>query len=451
MDPVAEGACCEACARYEAPEPPAPPTGPAVAVVQPARPTIGRGADRRITFGGLLVAAVLLGVAGASAIGSGTGSLLWLPVHLAMAGAASTAVAAVLPFFTAALAQVGPARPTIRIAAIALVAGGSILAAVGMTGAGRAVAVVGGMAFLGGLSALAASAFLPLRAAIGSTLSIVRMAYAAALAQVGIGVLLATTMLAGWPPVVEAWTMLKPAHAWLNVFGFLTLVVCASLLHLAPTVSGARIRPRRSIVIALVCLMTGAPLIALGYAVGLDAAGRIGAVAELVGALALAVHAGIVHRDRGRWTSDLGWHRFAALSLLAAPVWLLVAVAIGSCRILWLGVLPEAWSVAPIVVPLVGGGIGQVLVGSFTHLVPAIGPGDQAAHAIQRRWLGRWSTTRWLSGNVGVAVATAGTVFSATPLLAAGGMLVGSALLGTLVLLAVSVSVNSWRSRAATA
>jgi nitrite reductase (NO-forming) len=368
-----------------------------------------------------------------------------------MAGAAGTAVAAMLPFFTAALAQVGPARPVLRISAVVLVAGGSVLAGVGMNGGTTAVAVAGGAMYVAGLFALAGSAFLPLRAALGSRLRLVHLAYAAAIAQVTVGVLLATAMLAGWSPVAGAWTALKPAHAWLNVFGFVILVVAASLLHLAPTVAGARIRPRRSVTVAITCLMSGAPLIALGYAVGWDLVGRVGATVELAGASALVVHAAGVQRDRCPWTSDFGWHRFTGLSLLAAPAWLLVAVAIGAGRIVWLGPTPAAWSVGLIAIPLVAGGIGQVLVGAWTHLVPAIGPGDQQAHAVQRRWLGKAALPRLLAWNTGVILATTGTLASAEALVAAGGVLLGGALLAGLVLLGASVTLSRWRAQAAVA
>ncbi len=387
----------------------------------------------------------MLGFAGLSAIGSAAGGTAWLPLHLAMAGAAGTAITAVLPFFTTALARVAPAPPGLRITSIGLVAGGSILAGLGMNGARSAVAAAGGVTYLAGLLALAVAAFRPLRATIGMRLRLVHLAYAVALVQVGTGVALATAMLAGWSPVATAWGALKPAHAWLNVFGFVTVVVAASLNHLAPTVAGARIRPRRSADVALLSLIAGAPLVALGFATGWDIAARAGAVVELVGATALLAHGAAVQRDRGTWTSDPGWHRFTGLSLLAAPAWLLVAMAIAAGRILWLGATPAAWSVAVLLVPLVAGGVGQVLVGSWTHLVPAMGPGDQAAHAVQRRWLGRAATARWLAWNVGVALATVGVPTDAPPLAAAGGALLGIALVSALGLLSASAILSSRR------
>jgi len=413
-------------------------------MLQSARPAIDRGIDRRITFGGVLVAAFLLGLAGLSGLGSASGGAVWLPLHLAMAGAAGTAIASVLPFFTTALAQVRPAAPWLRLGALGLVAGGALIAGLGMNGAGSRVAAAGGLLYVAGIVALAGAALLPLRAMLGFKFRIVHLAYAVALAQVGIGVGLATAMLAGWSPIASAWGALKPAHGWLNVFGFVTVVIAASLVHLAPTVAGARIRARRTSDVALVGLIAGAPLVALGLASGFDAIARVGATVELLGAAGLVAHGASVQRDRGAWTSDPGWHRFAGLSLLAAPVWLFVVMVIAGGRILWLGADPAAWSVGLIAVPLVGGWIGQVLIGSLTHLVPSIGPGDQAVHAVQRRWLGRAASARWLAWNGGVTLASAGVFIGQAWLAVGGGALIGGALVSGLGLLAVAVGFSSW-------
>ena len=440
IDPVvAEGACCAACAADRAPARPDASQPPELPVVQPVRPPIGRGVDRRITFAGLLVAAAMVVTAALAAIGSSLGGSVWLPLHLAMAGAAGTAIAAVLPFFTTALARVAPGQPGLRVAAVGLIAGGTMLAGFGMTGGRSGLAAAGGAVYVTGLVALAGAAFLPLRSTIGFRLRLVHVAYGVALVQVGVGVALATAMLTTWSPVAGAWATLKPAHAWLNVFGFVTVVVAASLVHLAPTVAGARIRSRRTASIALVGLMTGAPVIAVGVAAGWDSVARTGALVELVGAVALAIHGAAVQRDRGRWTSDPGWHRFSGLSLMAAPAWLVVAVAIGAGRIVWLGATPAAWSVGLLAMPLVAGWIGQVMIGSWTHLVPAIGPGDQTVHAVQRRWLGRGSIPRWLAWNGGVGLGTIGLLAGNDELTVVGGAALGGALLAALGLLGLSI------------
>ncbi|MGZ8438597.1 MAG: hypothetical protein ACXWXR_08665 [Candidatus Limnocylindrales bacterium] len=404
-----------------------------------------------MTSAGVLLAAGLLGLAAVSAARAALGGTIWLPLHIALAGAAGTAIAAVLPFFTTALGQVAPASRWVRAGAIGAIAVGSLIAGIGMTAGQSGVAAVGGATYIGGLLATAAAAFLPLRSALGFRPRLVDLAYLVAIGEVTIGVALATAMLAGWSPVADAWGVIKPAHAWLNVFGFVTVVIAASLVHLAPTVAGARIRPRRAASIALAGLLLGAPLVALGFATGWDLVARVGAVVELIGAAALVFHGAAVQRDRGRWTSDRGWHRFAGLSLVTAPGWLVVTVVIAAGRVLWLGPTAEAWDIRLPAVPLVAGWIGQVLVGAWTHLVPAIGPGDQARHALQRQWLGHAATSRWLAWNGGVVLAMAGLLADADLLTALGGVALAVALATALGLLAASAVAGRPRRSVATA
>lgn len=415
----------------------------------PGSRTIRRGDDRRAALGGVLIAAGFL-LAGAVAAGLGiaqVGGSSWPSLHLVLAGAAGTAIASVLPFFTASLTQVAPAARGIRIGAIGLVAGGALAVVIGVASGNGGVAVLGGCAYLGGLGLTAVAVFLPLRGALGHRSGLVLWAYGVALAQVAVGVGLATALVAGWGAVASNWATLKPAHAWLNVFGFLSLVVAATLLHLAPTVAGTRIRPRRTGKVALVGLMAGAPLVAIGFAGGWDAVARIGAMTELVGSIALVAHAMEVQRDRGRWTSDQGWHRFTSLSLLAAPVWFLVATSIAAGGVLRLGAAPAAWSVAAIGVPLVLGWIAQVLMGAWTHLVPAIGPGDPVAHAAQRRRLGRWGTARVVAWNVAVAAMTVGILVGVEALVMAGAVIVTACVIVATGLLAGSIGGITFLTR----
>jgi len=441
---VPDGSCCAACAA----EPPR-----SARPASPRRP-IRRGDDRRVTFAGLITAAVLLGLAGIAAIGPfDTGRASWLPLHLALAGAAGTAIASVMPFFTTALARVAPVHPSARLGAIALVAAGALAVSSGVAAGIGHIAVVGGAAYVAGLLLTSAASFLPLRASLGLGLRIVPLAYGVALACVITGAALATAMMAGWPPVASAWGTLKPAHAWLNVFGFLAVVMAATLIHLAPTVVGARIRPRRSGTIALLALAIGAPTVALGFASGSNPVVVVGGSLEMLGAIALVHHGFGVHRDRGRWTTDAGWHAFTGSSLVVGPVWFLVGVCLAVLPLLEHGASPSAWSVDRFAAPLVLGWVAQVLVGSWTHLVPAIGPGDQTIHARQRRRLGRWAVPRWVLWNGGVALLLAGGVTGSQILSAIGAGALGVALVSALGLLGASVVVDprSGAQRVATA
>jgi nitrite reductase (NO-forming) len=387
---------------------------PRLPVVEASPPRRGpdRGTDRRLAFGGLVVAIGFLAAALVSLLLPAEVRLgWWLPLHLALAGAAGTAVAAMLPFFVAALMVAAPAPPVLRGGAIALVAAGAALAGVGRA-SGAALpdplAALGASAYVAGAGAVGLAAVLPLRRATGPRRPATELAYGVSLMAVAIGAALAALYLLGSPEIVTAWPSLRVAHAWLNAFGFVGLVVTGTLLHFAPTVVGSRIRRRRSGLVAVAGLAAGPALVALGYAAGLDLAARLGALAAMGGGAALAVHGLAAQRDAAGWTTEAEWHRFTSGSLLAAPAWLLVATAIAGLPVVVTGATPAAWRLEPVVAPLVAGFVVQVLLGALAHLVPAIGPGGPERHASARRILGRDGTLRLAAWNLGVAALTTG-------------------------------------------
>lgn len=366
----------------------------------------------------------------------------WLPLHLALAGAAGSAIAAMLPFFVAALTVAPPAHPLLHGGAIALVAAGAGLAAVGRAAGATLpdpVAAAGAVIYLAGVAAVGLSALLPLRHADGPRRPPTQIAYAVALASVAVGAALAALYLGGVPQVVERWPWLRVGHAWLNTFGFVGLVVAGTLLHFAPTVAGARIRRRRAGLVAVAGLALGPATLALGYAAELDDLARGGALMTLAGATALAVHGLHVQRDAAGWTTDAEWHRITAGSLLAGPVWLVVAAAIAAWPVVETGADPVAWRLEPVLAPLVAGFAVQVLLGALAHLVPAIGPGGPDRHAAARRVLGHDATLRLVGWNGGVALLTVGLLGGPGWLVPAGGAVVAACLVAALVLLGLCV------------
>ena len=271
-------------------------------------------------------------------------------------------------------------------------------------------ATLAGSAFLAGLALVAVATFTPLRGALGPRRVLFERAYALALCNVAVGATVATFVVAGNHTVGTAWGALKPAHAWLNLVGFAGLVIATTLLHLAPTVAGTRLRPRVSGRLGVAGIAIGAPLIAAGYAADLDVLARAGGVAVLGAALGVAAHGAVVQLDdaRGRWTTDLGWHRLTAGALLAGQAWFGFGLAVAATRVLALGADPAGWSLAVLVGPLLIGGVAQILVGAMSHLLPAIGPGDPVRHGWQRRLLGRAAAVRLAALNAGAALVTIG-------------------------------------------
>lgn len=438
--PADAGACCAACA--EARPVAAPLAGPAAAL---ARRPISRDVGRRVTMVGLAAAlAFILSALVTWGVGWGAVGAVWLPLHLALAGGAGTAVAAVLPFFTAALAVARPAATWVRVMAIGLVASGAAVVSLSVANGETAIGAIGGSMYLVGIVFVAIAAFRPLRAALGRRRRTVERAYAAALLNVIVSVALATTFLAGWTPVVERWASLKPAHAWLNVVGFVSLIIVATLVHLAPTVEGGRIQPRRSATIAVGALSIGAPGIAFGYLLAADLIVRVGGVVVLLGAVATLVHALVSARDHGRWTTDEDWHRLTRWSLRAASGWFAVGIAAAVGRIVWLGADPQAWSMILVAAPLTVGWVVQTLVGAASHLLPAIGPGDQRVHGAQRAILGRAARARLVGLNLGIALHWAGTAFALEALAVIGAGMVVICLLATTGLFIAALTATRW-------
>ncbi len=366
----------------------------------------------------------------------------WLPLHLALAGGATSAIAGVLPYFTSAFAAAPPADRWLRTAALAGVSIGALSVAAGVAGDQMALAVGGGVGFVGGIGLTGIAAIRPLSQGLGPSRGLVTQGYLVALAEVGLGASIATLYLAGWPPVVAAWAQLMPAHAWLNLIGFVSLVIATTLLHFFPTVIGARIARRPSTTITVVGLAAGAPIVALGFAIGSDTVARLGAIGVALGAAGLAAYAGQSWRTRASWTTDPGWHRYAMGGLVSAIAWFEVGIAIAAGRVLVFGAYPGGWSVEAVAGPLVGGWIALTIMASATHLIPAIGPGDPRAHGRQRQLLGRASTLRLAVINVGVAVLSVGLLTGIGALDLAGFVGVASGLGATAVLIGTAIRIG---------
>jgi nitrite reductase (NO-forming) len=406
-------------------------------------PSIDRSTDRLVavvsiaTAVAFLIAAVLaMGLPAADRRGA------WLSLHLALAGGATTAIGGVMPFFAAAFAAAPPSDGRLRFGAVGAIALGAVGASLGVVGSAPAVGVVGGLAFVSGILATGAAAIRPLSRGLGPSRGLVSQGYVVALAEVAVGALIATLFVAGWAPLVEAWGSVKPAHAWLNLVGFVSLVVATTLLHFFPTVIGARITVRPTARLTVLGLAIGAPLVAVGFAVGSDPVARAGAIVTGVGAVAIATNAATTWTTRARWTTDPGWHRFAIGSLVSAIAWFEVGTAIACGRVLILGASPAAWSIDPIGAPLVAGWVGLAILGSATHLLPAVGPGDPPAHGRQRRLLGWRAEARLALANAGVAGLALGWPLRLDGVTIAGAVLLAAGLGATAALLAGAIRLG---------
>lgn len=401
---------------------------------------IDRSNDRLVALGAIGIAVTFL-VASllATLLPAQVRLGIWLPLHLALAGAATTAIAGVMPFFSAAFAAAPPSDARLRWAAVGAVALGAASVAGGGIVGQVSLSVPGGVVFVVGIALTGIATIRPMSGALGPSRGLVTQGYIVALCEVAVGAAVATLYLAGWSPVVGDWAAAKPAHAWLNLIGFVSLVIATTLLHFFPTVVGARISVRPSARITVVGLAAGAPLVALGSLLQSDVIARLGAVLVLAGAAALAVYARRTWRTRAHWTTDPGWHRFAMGGLVSAIAWFEVGMLIAAGRVLAFGATPAGWSIDAIAGPFVAGWIGLTVVAAATHLVPAIGPGDPPAHARQRQLLGRVSILRLAVWNLGTASLSLGLLTHVPTAAEFGIALIGVGLGATAALLGAAV------------
>lgn len=404
-------------------------------------PRLDRAMERRVVLVGIVGAAGFVAAAVIVFLTGLAGSGTWLPLHLALAGGAGLAIAALLPHFTISLAGARPAPGRFRLAGLALIAGGAATVAVafprGLTQAG----LLGASAYLAGIVTSAATAFVPARAGLGRRFGVVEAAYGLALGNAAIAVGLAMLRLGDVAALGGAWLGLKPAHAWLNLVGFVSLVVAATLIHLYPTVVGSRIRSRPALLVLVAGVGLGAPMTALGYAVAWAPLAQFGALSVVGGAAALALVAVGAWPGRGRWTTDPAWHRLTTGHLTAAVGWFGVGTAILAVDLAVYGVKPAGWSLQHTIGPLIIGWVMQALVGAWSHLLPSVGPGDAARHALQRRELARGATVRLVAWNIGAALVTVAS-FAPGWMGVAGAAMVGATLLASVALLGRALMVR---------
>lgn len=364
-----------------------------------------------------------------------------MPLHLALAGGGGTAVAAAMPFFSGALSAGPPAEPRLRGLSLAGISIGALLVAGGFSSGRDPIAVLGGLTYLGGLTALLATILLPLRSGLGPRGWIVVAAYVMAVLDVLAGATLATTYLAGVPAVVSAWATLKPAHAWINLLGFLSLIIAGSLIHLLPTVLGTRISSSPSAWLAVGGTALGAPVVALGFGLGAGILAKLGALVAIAGAVGLLIYGLGILRARGHWTTDPDWHLLTTGQLLGAMGWYAVAVLLAGGRVLVVGVAADGWRLTDVAAPLVVGWVVGAILGASTHLLPAVGPGDGAAHAAQRRRLAMWAPVRLIGFQLGTAVLAVGLLAGIDAAAVLGLILVSAAGLADLALLASAMTL----------
>ncbi len=296
---------------------------------------------------------------------------LWLPLHLTLAGAVSTAISGAMQNFVLTLtATPAPGAPLVW-SQFALVNLGAGLLALGYPHGDGAVVVAGGACFVIAMALLGWFIRRAWRRALNRRHAFPIAMYAGAVVAVVVGGTLGALVGSGAIHDPEVWLGLRQAHFTLNVLGWVSCTIVGTLVTLLPTVLRIRIPPWHGPATGA-ALGLGVALTAGGLAlrnVPLAALGGLGVAAGSVGTAWLAIAA---MRAPRTWPVPLAAKHFVAGVgwFLGGSLALAVALARG----------PDAFAAfrEPYLVSFVGGWIVQVLLGAWSYLLPMARPGHPA-------------------------------------------------------------------------
>ena len=298
---------------------------------------------------------------------------LWLPLHLTLAGAISTAISGAMQNFMLAMTATPSPPERLVQAQFALLTGGVAAIAIGMPTSTPSLTAIGGVAFTAAMVILGWMLREAWRRALNRRHAMPIAAYACAIGFVLLGASLGALMGSG---IVDGeWYLhLKRAHMTVNVLGWASLVVVGTLVTLLPTVLRLRMPawPGR----AVLALLVGGLLLQL---LGADlastwvlAAGGASYAAGAVGLVQLVVS---VVRSERSWAIPA-----AAFHMMAAVGWFVVG-SVGAAIALLDGVAGYDRYREMFLLAFVGGWLVQVLLGAWSYLLPMARPG----HPTERR------------------------------------------------------------------
>jgi nitrite reductase (NO-forming) len=293
---------------------------------------------------------------------------LWLPLHLALAGAVSTAIAGAMQNFALTLsAAPGPAAWVVG-AQFAGVTAGAALIALGYPAGRSALVAAGGVAFVGAALLLGWLVLRARRIGLNRRHTLPLAMYLAAVATVVAGGTFGALIGAGVIDDPLGWLALRQAHLSLNVLGWASLTIAGTLVTLLPTVLRVRM-PAWHGAATGVALAGGVTVVATGLAARSTPLAAVGGATYAAGALGVAWMAVNVLRTPRRWPVPLaakhllpalGW--FVLGSILLVPALAGGASAFAAFRRPFLAIFVVGW-------------VLQTLLGAWLYLLPMARPG----------------------------------------------------------------------------
>lgn len=292
---------------------------------------------------------------------------VWLPLHLAVAGAVSVAISGAMQNFALTLTAAPAPATWIVGAQFSLVNLGAGLVAIGHPLERPGLVAIGGTAFVASALLLGWLVLRARRVGLNRRHALPIAMYVAAVAAVLVGGAFGA-LVGGRTVSGDAWLALRRAHLTVNVLGWASFTIAGTLVTLLPTVLRIRMPSWHGGVTGL-ALVAGAAGVAAGAAVGSTPLSTAGGLAYAAGALGLVWMVVAVLRTPRRWPVPV-----AAKHLLFALAWFVV----GSLLLPFvLAAGPDSFARfrEPYLALFVAGWIVQTLLGAWQYLLPMAHPG----------------------------------------------------------------------------
>jgi nitrite reductase (NO-forming) len=293
---------------------------------------------------------------------------IWLPLHLTLAGAASVAIAGAAQNFTFTLTATGSPPERWVWAQFATMNAGVALIALGRPLTLAAMVAAGGMSFVAGASIQLGFIRRAIRKALHERHRLPVRMYGLATAFVIVGGTFGAAMGSGAVHDAGTYAAIVHAHLTINVLGWVSLTIVATLVTLLPSILRVRMPSWHGAWTAGL-LAGGTGALALGLAFRTTVIAAVGGLCELSGALGVVWMVSKVLRAPRRWRAPV-----SALHLVAGVIWFTIgsmALSISTLR----GVAGFDEFLPDFLTIFVGGWIVQVLLGAWAFLLPMGRPG----------------------------------------------------------------------------
>ncbi|WP_182354336.1 multicopper oxidase domain-containing protein [Flaviflexus huanghaiensis] len=295
----------------------------------------------------------------------------WIMVHTFTLGVVTNALLIWTNHFTVAVLRSRPESRRGEAATLALLNAGITTLGIGMIAGNDWVA--GGASLVIGVAILTHILRLwgRLKSALPARFEVAVHAYLAAAVLFIPGIILGYLLsLDSWQPATSV--AIRGAHVALNVLAWVGIPIVGTLLTLWPTILRAKLPPgAETVAKKRLPLLIGAALVAASGSL-LIALTPLGGIISGLGYLGFAASAILMLAPLVGITWKMAGGSYAALSVAAGALWLLGTIVFIGLQLLFVDPLSVIGNFGPIVLPLLAGGVAQVVLGALSYLLPVV-------------------------------------------------------------------------------